>query len=127
MRPRAGAGLTLMRCEACGVVNVSGCQCTLGVHMGLRYVGCALAKGCVFSRQYRKPVAQCNPRPEQELEAPFLGSFLNWRWETIAVVAAELKRLRAAMQQHFAPGFFGKLEDATLLSASPGCAATRRG
>lgn len=52
----------------------------------------------------------------QELEAPFLGSFLSWRWKTIAVVAAELRRVRAAMQDHFAPDFFGKLEDATLLS-----------
>lgn len=49
------------------------------------------------------------------LERPFQGSFLHWRWETLATVCAEITRLRWVLEQFFQANIFGPLEDSTLL------------
>lgn len=52
----------------------------------------------------------------QEVAKPFRASFLNWRWETLATVLAEVSRLRHILQDFFMPELFSNMEDGALLS-----------
>ena len=50
------------------------------------------------------------------LKARFRGSFLHWRWETIATVCSEVTRLRQVFVDFWDPSLFGHLEDVSLLN-----------
>lgn len=47
---------------------------------------------------------------------PYKGSFLQWRWETLAEVLSSIVRLLPIFRRFFQPEHFGKLEDKNLLA-----------